>query len=268
ELLLIQALGPLLGLGDRGEHQVFEHLDVARIHDGRIDPDLADATPAIGRDRDHPAAARAGDRLVRELRLELAQMGLHLLAHLQNLLKTRHGRRPLQRRHKIGAAPRSPQAERAGDGRSALVQSSNSRSHSSTARPRTGSSCASRRSRSARTCSGVSRGGGSTGPPSPPWGRTSSSISRPRRRASALSRERLAPGSPVKRSNPGPGGSSRTSTSSPAGMTPAAFRKTPSPAGTPSPSSIITRNAAATERSPAPALSTPVRSEASADAAA
>src|SRR5690554_4177775 len=94
-LLLIEALRPLLRLRDRGEDEVLEHLHVLRIDDGRIDPDLTNTAPTIGGDRNHPATARSGDGLVAQLGLELAQTGLYLLAHLQNLLKVRHRREPL-----------------------------------------------------------------------------------------------------------------------------------------------------------------------------
>src|SRR4029079_15470108 len=77
-LLLRQVARLLLGLDDSDEDEILEHLDVRRIHDGRVDLDLANLTFAIGLDRDHSTAGRSVDSPGFKLILDLLQSTLHL----------------------------------------------------------------------------------------------------------------------------------------------------------------------------------------------
>src|SRR6185312_2852350 len=83
----------LLRLRDSREHEVLEHLDVARVDDGRVDLHRTHLSLTVGGDGDHPAAARRADRLVLELLLELLETALHLLRLSQHVHEIGHVRK-------------------------------------------------------------------------------------------------------------------------------------------------------------------------------
>jgi hypothetical protein len=86
----VQALCALLCFIQRGQHQVLEHFDIFRIDYGPIDFDFTNSAASIHRYGHHPTTARARDRAISQLALELGQTGLDLLAQLEKLLKIAH----------------------------------------------------------------------------------------------------------------------------------------------------------------------------------
>jgi hypothetical protein len=79
-----------LGLGDGRKHQVAQELRVAVLKNAGINPDGADCSSPIGGDLYHAATGRSLDRARCQLRLELLQTTLDLLAKLKELLKICH----------------------------------------------------------------------------------------------------------------------------------------------------------------------------------
>src|SRR5262245_2634267 len=160
--LFLREIGRLLlCFDDRDEDQVLEHLDVGRVHDRRVDLDLADLPFAIGLDRHHPAAGGGVDRSSLELVLDLLQSTLHLLRLLQDLHDIGHryqrvagGGRKATRRSQRGASGQEGPHKRTMRWKN---QSSSSRSSASIAAPRTGSRFRSDVMRCCRISSSVTR---------------------------------------------------------------------------------------------------------------
>ena len=75
------------GVVDRRDHEVLQHLDIGRVHGGRIDGDADDLLLAGDRRRDDPAAGGPVDDRRLQLGLDAQHLLLHLLGH------------PLQIRH-------------------------------------------------------------------------------------------------------------------------------------------------------------------------
>ena len=73
-------------LGDGGDHEVLEHLDVVGIDGAGIDLDRLQVAVAGDGGGDHAAAGGAGHLGRRDLGLRLLHRGLHLLHLPQHLL--------------------------------------------------------------------------------------------------------------------------------------------------------------------------------------
>src|SRR5688572_28350057 len=89
-LLLCELRGLLLRLSHRDKNEVFEHLDIRGLHDGRIDSDAGDLTLSVRLHGNHATARGRRHRHDLKLILNFFQPALHLLSLLQNLVEVSH----------------------------------------------------------------------------------------------------------------------------------------------------------------------------------
>ena len=81
-----EVLGAAEAVADRGEHEVFEHLDVFGVDDLGRDPHRLQLARAGDDHLHHPATRRSLDRGLRERLLRRGHVGLHLLDLLHHLV--------------------------------------------------------------------------------------------------------------------------------------------------------------------------------------
>src|SRR6266404_8418458 len=72
------------------QHEIFQHLDVLRIGDARIDLHARDGTLSVGLDRYHSSARCRRNGLLFQLGLHLLDARLHLLPLLEDLREVCH----------------------------------------------------------------------------------------------------------------------------------------------------------------------------------
>ena len=87
-------LNLLFGVGERGQDQVFENLDLARVQQALVEPDLLHVALAVKRDGDHPGPGAARHLGLVELGLHLGHALLHLLRLLHHVAKILHPSSP------------------------------------------------------------------------------------------------------------------------------------------------------------------------------
>src|SRR5438105_2294068 len=74
----------------RDKDEIFEHLDILRVSDARVDLDPRDRALPVGVDGNHASACGGGDGLLFQIRLHLLHARLHLLRLLEDLAEISH----------------------------------------------------------------------------------------------------------------------------------------------------------------------------------
>src|SRR5690348_5998404 len=145
----------LLGVGERDDDEVLEHLRIRGIDDRGIDLHPLNLAGATDVDVHHASTGSAGDGELLEILLDLLKLALHLLRLLQDLHEVAH-RSAGEGFTKLGDENGCEKSE----SRQRCDYSMTSRSSASIAAPSVGSRLRKAARRSLRTISSVSRVGG------------------------------------------------------------------------------------------------------------